>query len=91
MKCSLITTGTMLLLTSGAVSFAQEPPAPVILKGHDIRFRVAAVAISPDDKLLASGSHDKTVKLWKVATGTERATLKGHQELVNCVAFSHAS
>jgi WD40 repeat protein len=88
MKRSLITTGAMLLLASGAASFVQEPSAPVILQGHDIRFRIAAVAFSPDDKLLASGSHDKTVKLWEVATGAERATLKSHQEAVNCVAFS---
>jgi WD40 repeat protein len=33
---------------------------------------------SPDGKQLASGSLDKSIKLWDVATGKEQATLKGH-------------
>jgi WD40 repeat protein len=37
---------------------------------------------------LASGSYDKTVKLWDVATGKERATLKGHEGAVYAVAFA---
>src|SRR5262249_48044376 len=36
----------------------------------------------------ASGSNDMTVKLWDTATGSERATLKGHSKEVLCVAFS---
>ena len=36
------------------------------------------MAFSPDGKTLASGSEDKTIKLWDVATGKEQATLKGH-------------
>jgi WD40 repeat protein len=47
-----------------------------------------SVAFSPDGKILASASHDKTVKFWDVATGKERATLQEHTQAVMSVAFS---
>jgi WD40 repeat protein len=46
------------------------------------------VAFSPDDKILATGSVDGTVKLWDAKRGEELATLKGHKSWVNCVAFT---
>ena len=49
---------------------------------------VDAVAFSPDGKLLASGSRDATVGLWRVEDGTLLRTLEGHMSLVNTVAFS---
>ena len=39
------------------------------LRGHT--GAVTALAFSPDDRLLASGSTDKTVKLWDTMTGKE--------------------
>jgi WD40 repeat protein len=48
---------------------------------------VWAVAFSPDGKLLATASVDKTVKLWEVATGSLARTLT-HPEGVTSVAFS---
>src|SRR5207302_1355704 len=65
---------------------AAEPRAPVTLKGHTSF--VFAVAFSPDGKTLASGSDDKTIILWNVATGMEQATLKGHTDKVRSVSFS---
>jgi WD40 repeat protein len=38
--------------------------------------------------MLASGSQDRTAKLWDVATGKDLATLGGYVEGVRCVAFS---
>ncbi|MCL1470892.1 AAA-like domain-containing protein [Argonema antarcticum] len=55
------------------------------LSGH--KAAVMTVDISPDSKLIASGSVDKTIKLWG-RNGTEVATLKGHQAIVRSVKFS---
>jgi len=49
---------------------------------------VNSVAFSPDGRLLASGSYDKTIRLWDVATGREVRTLEGHNGYVFSVAFS---
>jgi WD40 repeat protein len=56
------------------------------LRGHT--GAVTAVAFSADDRLLASASADKRVKLWDVASGKEVRTLKGHMARVTGLAFS---
>ncbi|KAL2825731.1 hypothetical protein BDW59DRAFT_161407 [Aspergillus cavernicola] len=56
------------------------------LEGHSDS--VPSVAFSRDGRLLASGSDDKTVKLWDPATGALKHTLDGHSDLVWSVAFS---
>ncbi|WP_319056764.1 nSTAND1 domain-containing NTPase [Streptomyces europaeiscabiei] len=56
------------------------------LSGHTDEVR--AVAFSPDRNTLATGSADKTVRLWDPATGKTRTTLKGHTDQVTSVAYS---
>ena len=55
------------------------------LSGHSGSVR--SVAFSLDGKI-ASGSADKTIKLWNLGTGQEISTLAGHRLSVNAVAFS---
>jgi WD40 repeat protein len=56
------------------------------LTGHSDE--VFSVAYSPDGRYLASGSIDKTIKIWEVATGKELRTLTGHSGGVFLVAYS---
>ncbi len=55
-------------------------------KGHGDY--VSSVIFSPDGQTLASGSADKTVKLWDTKTGKELVTFKGHGDRVSSLAFS---
>ncbi len=49
---------------------------------------VTSVAIAPDGRTALSGSEDKTLKLWDLATGVELRTYTGHSDAVNSVAIA---
>ncbi|KAG9304393.1 hypothetical protein G9A89_019955 [Geosiphon pyriformis] len=49
---------------------------------------INAIAVSPNDKHFASGSQDKTAKIWSVQDGSLIGTLKGHKRGVWSVQFS---
>ncbi len=65
---------------SSSISFVRT------LKGHT--WTVNSVAISSDGSTIVSGSDDKTIKIWDLATGTEKRTLTGHIQWVHCIAIS---
>ena len=56
------------------------------LRGHE--GPVSALAYSPDGKRLASGSADKTIRLWEPASGKEVAVLLGHEKPVEWLSYS---
>lgn len=64
------------------------------LPKNDVAARVGhamatkAVAVRKDGKLIVSGSDDKTVKLWELASGKEIATLTGATDMVYAVCFA---
>jgi RNA polymerase sigma factor (sigma-70 family) len=69
-----------------------RPPEAELPKWPDLRIprnrmRGDGPVFSPDGNTLAT-IDGKTIKLWDVWTGKERATLEGHTDQVLCLAFS---
>lgn len=56
------------------------------LRGH--RDDIAALAFRRDERFLATGSVDGTIRLWEVPGGRFAGELPGHLESVEAVAFS---
>jgi eukaryotic-like serine/threonine-protein kinase len=48
---------------------------------------VYGLVFSRDNERVASASADNSVKLWDVKSGSELATLRGHEHYVECAAF----
>ena len=69
-------------------TFAQDVPYTQLISGEGHTGRVLSVSFSPDGKTLASGSSDRTLRLWHADTGTHLKTLEGHTETVLSVSFS---
>jgi WD40 repeat protein len=64
---------------------ADKPTPTRTIQAHDGWVR--ALAISPDQKTLASCGNDRLIKLWNVADGKPARTLEGHESHVYNVAF----
>ena len=52
-----------------------------------ISLHCTGLRISPDGKQLASGSEDRSVRLWDRETGRELAAFHGHANFVHGLAF----
>jgi WD40 repeat protein len=82
-------------LLTGAEAPSASTQAPMgSAKGHLLRTftghsgYVYSVAFSPDGSTALSGSEDRTLKLWNIATGDLIRTFTGHGDGVHSVAFS---
>ena len=81
LTCTLLLTSIFFLPTKVATAQLKT-----ILEGHtDL---VWSVAFSPNGQTLASGSQDRTIRLWNPNNGNLKRTLTGHRDAVNSVAFS---
>lgn len=75
------------LKTDGDV--IEEPKAIIstnTVKAHDAR--IDAIDVSPNEQLVATGSRDKTARIFSASGLQIIATLKGHRRGVNAIQFS---
>eukprot|EP00794_Sanderia_malayensis_P012111 gene12111-13362_t len=56
------------------------------VKAHDKD--INSVTYSPNDKLIATGSQDKTAKIFRAIDGSLHGALRGHRRGIWCVMFS---
>ena len=56
------------------------------LSGHEDK--ISQVIYSPDGKLIATASWDKTIKLWDAESGRLINTIKGHQDGITTITFT---
>jgi WD40 repeat protein len=64
------------------------PGGPLVrtLRGHESC--VNTVAVTPDGRYIVSGSSDKTLRVWDLASGRPVRTLAGHGDSVGAVAVT---
>jgi WD40 repeat protein len=73
------------LFLSSFVSNAQQIET-VVQRGHELA--VVTLSVSADSNYVATGSKDKSIKLWEIKTGREIRSFLGHEMTVTTVRFT---
>jgi WD40 repeat protein len=75
--------------TAAAVCLWDLASGKLLWRAVEHKSEIYGLSFSPHGKILASGSRDKTIRLWDVEKGTCTRTLEGHGDYgVYSVAFS---
>jgi WD40 repeat protein len=83
-----VVVGIAAALIAGSFAHAEDTPKIEIVPQLGHWGMVRSVALAPDGKTALSGSHDKTLILWDLATGREIRKFEGHSDAVNSVVFA---
>src|SRR5262245_45161425 len=78
----------LLLFVGGGFGRALAADAPLLMFQQGHLGAISSVAFHPGGKIFATGSKDRTVKLWDAESGKLLRTLTGHSSDVNSVTFS---
>src|SRR5262245_12541250 len=73
---------------AGSFANAEDRPGIEIVPQLGHWGLVRSVALAPDGKTALSGSYDKTLILWDLASRCEIRKFEGHSDAVNSVAFA---
>ncbi len=80
--------GKSLFFNSGEIIYQLDLAGRKIIRefvGHSQV--IICLSITPDGKILASGSFDNTIKFWDTSSGKETHTLKGHTDWIEAISF----
>src|SRR5262245_20496119 len=79
---------TIVIFLPGTVGAQATADPKIRIEGPFNSGIVNSLAFSPDGKMLASGSGDKTIRLWEMSNGRLIRAFVGHGEVIHTVAFS---
>ncbi len=75
----------IVVMTAATFSAMAQKPELIVQTSHTSF--VSSLAFSPNGRIFASGSDDRTIRLWDVQSGKELRTLTGHSQSVQSIVF----
>ncbi|HEY8377366.1 MAG TPA: hypothetical protein VIK91_12810, partial [Nannocystis sp.] len=82
-------TGELVNADNSINVFSLSGDMPLLHRFPGHQLAVLAAAFSPDGNMLATGSVDRTIRLWDLRANAEVGRLEGHGAEVDSLAFSH--